>query len=78
MKKVQIDKNPKHIGRRTAVDLGLVGDIKATVTALLKRVSNMTDGRFLDKHVADTKSFHELLQHYVVKGPGINPYVRNS
>jgi pyruvate dehydrogenase (quinone) len=73
VKKVQIDKNPKHIGRRTAVDLGLVGDIKATVTALLKSVSDKTDSRFLDKHVADRKSFHELLQHYVVKGPGIKP-----
>src|SRR6202795_4883475 len=31
VKKVQIDKNPKHIGRRTALDLGLVGDIKTTV-----------------------------------------------
>jgi pyruvate dehydrogenase (quinone) len=73
VKKVQIDKNPKHIGRRTAVDLGLVGDIKATVSALLKLVNDKTDGRFLDKHVAETKSFHELLQHYVVKGPGIKP-----
>jgi len=73
VKKVQIDKNPKHIGRRTALDLGLVGDIKATVTALLKKVGEKTDARFLDKHVADTKSFHELLQHYVVKGPGIKP-----
>jgi pyruvate dehydrogenase (quinone) len=73
VKKVQIDKNPKHIGRRTAVDLGLVGDIKATVAALLKSVSAKTDTRLLDKHVADTKSFHELLQHYVVKGPGIKP-----
>ena len=73
VKKVQIDKNPKHIGRRTALELGLVGDIKATVTALLKKVGEKTDARFLDKHVADTKSFHELLQHYVVKGPGIKP-----
>ncbi len=73
VKKVQVDKNPKHIGRRTAVDLGLVGDIRATVTALLKSVSAKNDARFLDKHVADTKSFHELLQHYVVKGPGIKP-----
>jgi pyruvate dehydrogenase (quinone) len=73
VKKVQIDKNPKHIGRRTAVDLGLVGDIKATITTLLKSVNAKTDGRFLDKHVADTKSFHELLQHYVMKGPGIKP-----
>jgi pyruvate dehydrogenase (quinone) len=73
VKKVQIDKNPKHIGRRTAVDLGLVGDVKATVTALLKSVSAKTETRFLEKYVAETKSFHELLQHYVVKGPGIKP-----
>jgi pyruvate dehydrogenase (quinone) len=73
VKKVQIDKNPKHIGRRTAVDLGLVGDIKTTVTALLKSVRDKTDSRFLDKHVAHTNSFHELLQHYVEKGPGIKP-----
>jgi pyruvate dehydrogenase (quinone) len=73
VKKVQIDKNPKHIGRRTALDLGLVGDIKATVAALLKSVKEKTDARFLDKHVAKTKSFHELLQHYVVKGPGLKP-----
>src|ERR1700684_423428 len=73
VKKVQIDKDPKHIGRRTAVDLGLVGDIKATVTALLKSVSDKTDDRFLNKQLADTKSFHGLLQHYVEKGPEIKP-----
>ena len=39
VKKVQIDKNPKtYIGRRTTIDLGLVGDIKSTVTALLPAV----------------------------------------
>jgi len=73
VKKVQIDKNPKHIGRRTAVDLGLVGDIKTTVNALLESVREKTDGRFLDKHLAETNSFHDLLQHYVDKGPGIKP-----
>jgi pyruvate dehydrogenase (quinone) len=73
VKKVQIDKNPKHIGRRTSVDLGLVGDIKATVTALLGGVREKTDAGFLDKYLAETKSFDELLQHYVVKGPGIKP-----
>ena len=73
VKKVQIDKDPKHIGRRTAVDLGLVGDIKATVTALLKSVSDKTDDSFLNKQLADTKSFHGLLQHYVEKGPEIKP-----
>jgi pyruvate dehydrogenase (quinone) len=73
VKKVQIDKNPKHIGRRTHVDFGLVGDIKTTVAALLDTVRDKTDGGFLDKYVAETKSFEDLLQHYVVKGPGIKP-----
>jgi len=73
VKKVQIDRNPKHIGRRTAVDLALVGDIKPTVTALLAKIGDKTDSRFLEKHVAETDSFHELLQHYVQKGPGIKP-----
>src|SRR5260370_35834911 len=35
VKKVQIDTNPQHIGRRTALDLGLGGAIKPTVAALL-------------------------------------------
>jgi pyruvate dehydrogenase (quinone) len=73
VKKVQIDRNPKHIGRRTAVDLALVGDVKAAVTALLPKVGDKSDGRFLEKHIAETASFHELLQHYVQKGPGIKP-----
>jgi pyruvate dehydrogenase (quinone) len=50
-----------------------VGDIKATVAALLAIVGGKTDSRFLEKHLAETNSFHELLQHYVEKGPGIKP-----
>jgi pyruvate dehydrogenase (quinone) len=73
VKKVQIDTNPKHIGRRTPVDVALVGDIKATVAALLPRVSEKSDRLFLDRHLAETRAFHDLLQHYVEKGPGIKP-----
>jgi pyruvate dehydrogenase (quinone) len=73
VKKVQIDKNPKHLGRRTAIDLALVGDIKATIAALLGRVHDKTDSGFLEKQLAETASFHELLQHYVQKGPAIKP-----
>jgi pyruvate dehydrogenase (quinone) len=73
VKKVQIDINPKHLGRRTAIDLALLGDIKATVAALLGKIHDKTNSKFLDKYVAETKSFEELLQHYVVKGPGIKP-----
>ena len=73
VKKVQMDKNPKHIGRRTAVDLGLVGDIKSTLNVLLGRVQEKTESLFLERHIAETNSFHDLLQHYVDKGPDIKP-----
>jgi pyruvate dehydrogenase (quinone) len=49
VKKVQIDKNPRHIDRRTAVDLGLIGDVKATLRALLERIPVKSDGEFLEK-----------------------------
>jgi pyruvate dehydrogenase (quinone) len=73
VQKVQIDKNAKHLGRRTAIDLALVGDIQATISALLPKVQEKPNTRFLEKHLAETESFHELLQHYVRKGPGIKP-----
>jgi pyruvate dehydrogenase (quinone) len=73
VKKVQIDKNPKHLGRRTSVDLALVGDVKATMASLLPKVKARSETRFLDKYLAETREFYELLNHYVEKGPGIKP-----
>jgi pyruvate dehydrogenase (quinone) len=73
VKKVQIDVNAKHLGRRTALDLGLVGDVQATLAALLPTVREKNDKSFLDKHLAKTRTFDELLNHYVDKGPGIKP-----
>lgn len=73
VRKVQIDRNPKHIGRRTAVDLGLVGEVKTTLNAVLGRVREKTDSHFLDKHLAETRAFDQMMQHYVLKGPEIKP-----
>ena len=73
VKKVQIDWNPKHIGRRTPVDLALLGEVKATLAAVLPKVSERSETRFLDKHLGETRDFEELLNHYVEKGPGIKP-----
>jgi pyruvate dehydrogenase (quinone) len=73
VKKVQIDRKPKHIGRRTAIDLPLVGDVKATLAALLPKVSAKSDTHFLEKHLAETRDFYELLNHYVDKGPDLKP-----
>src|ERR1700723_2912742 len=73
VKKVQIDVNPKHLGRRTALDLGLIGDVQATVAAVLPKIREKDDTSFLEKHLAQTREFDELLSHYVEKGPGIKP-----
>ncbi len=45
---VQVDVDPTHLGRRHPVELGVVGDIKATVAALLPRIKERTDRRFHD------------------------------
>ena len=73
VKKVQIDSNPKHLGRRTPLDLGLVGDVQSTLAALLPKVREKSDTSFLEKHIEETRDFDELLNHYVEKGPGIKP-----
>ena len=73
VKKVQIDRNAKHLGRRTALDLALVGDVKSTLASLLPRIAERKDTRFLEKHLGETRAFDELLNHYVEKGPGIKP-----
>jgi pyruvate dehydrogenase (quinone) len=73
VKKVQIDVNPKHLGRRTALDLGLIGDVQATLAAVLPKVREKSDTSFLEKHLAQTREFEELLSHYVDKGLGIKP-----
>jgi pyruvate dehydrogenase (quinone) len=73
VKKIQIDTNAKHIGRRTAVDLGLIGDVKDTLRVLLPALSKRDDRRFLEEYVRKTADFETLLQHYVERGPSIRP-----
>lgn len=45
---IQIDIDPTHLGRRHPVEVGVVGDIGATVAALLPRLSQREDSAFLD------------------------------
>jgi pyruvate dehydrogenase (quinone) len=73
VKKVQIDINPKHLGRRTAVDLALLGDVRATLEALLPAIRQRSGRGFLEKHLKQTDDFNGLLQHYVEEGPSISP-----
>src|SRR3954470_22496504 len=51
----QVDLRPENIGRRTPVDLGIVGDVRATLTALLPLLKQKRD----DTHLVHAR------QHYV-------------
>jgi pyruvate dehydrogenase (quinone) len=45
----QVDTRPENLGRRTAVDLGLVGDVKATLRSLLPRLKHKQDDTHLTR-----------------------------
>lgn len=46
---IQVDRTAEHIGRRVAVDIGLVGDVGPTVTGLLDRISVHSGRDHLDE-----------------------------
>jgi len=48
---IQVDIDPTHIGRRHPVDLGVVGNIKDTLEALLPRLEQRNDSAFRDTYV---------------------------
>ena len=54
----QIDLRPEHLGRRAAIDLGLVGDVQATLQAILPRLETKRDGSHLAqarRHYAEAR-----------------------
>jgi pyruvate dehydrogenase (quinone) len=50
---IQIDLDAIHLGRRHPVDVGVVGDVGATLEALLPRLKAQDDRGFLDARLAD-------------------------
>ncbi|WP_380779638.1 ubiquinone-dependent pyruvate dehydrogenase [Sphingomonas sp. R86520] len=46
-KVAQIDLIPENLGRRTAIDIGLVGDVGASLAALIPQLTSGRDGSFL-------------------------------
>jgi pyruvate dehydrogenase (quinone) len=60
-KVIQIDLRGNQIGRRTKVDLGLVGSVKETLSALLPLLATKTDRAHLDAKTKDYKKVREGL-----------------
>ncbi|HEU0276476.1 MAG TPA: ubiquinone-dependent pyruvate dehydrogenase [Rhodanobacteraceae bacterium] len=55
----QVDIRPQNIGKRTPVELGVIGDVKQTIAALLPRVQAKTDDAHLRAaraHYHDTRT----------------------
>jgi pyruvate dehydrogenase (quinone) len=44
---VQVDRDPASLGRRVPIELGLLGDVRETISALLPHVSSGRSGAFL-------------------------------
>jgi pyruvate dehydrogenase (quinone) len=66
---VQIDRDPRRLGRRVPLEFGVVGDVAATLEKLLPLVKAKTDDAFLATCLKKTEHWYKQLQHYVTEGP---------
>ena len=67
---VQVDIRAENVGRRAGVDLGIIGDVRATIAALLPLLDQKRDATHLlqaRKHYAETR---KALDHLAVGKPG--------
>jgi pyruvate dehydrogenase (quinone) len=73
---VQIDIRPGNLGRRAAIELGLVGDVKATLAALMPRLEEKRDEAHLlqaQKHYTKARKELDALALGNAKKPLIHP-----
>ena len=69
-KVAQLDIRPENLGRRTRLDQGLVGDVKATAAALLPRLKIKTDEAHLKTSLANYRKAREGLDALATGTPG--------
>ena len=66
----QVDLRAENIGRRAAVDLGLVGDVRATIAALLPQLDQKRDGAHLAQAQQHYAKARKALDELAVGTPG--------
>jgi pyruvate dehydrogenase (quinone) len=66
----QVDIRPEQLGRRAPITLGLVGDVGATLDALLPLLTEKQDRRRLDQAVEHYKKVRNELDDLAVGRPG--------
>ncbi len=72
-KVAQVDLRPEQIGRRCRVDVGVVGEVRPTIEALLPRLAERTERGFLDKALAHYRETRKGLDELAVGRPGRRP-----
>src|SRR5271163_195143 len=70
---IQVDSRGEQIGRRTAVDLGLVGSVQDTLRALLPLLQQKTEGTHLADAQAHYKKARKGLDDLATGEPGKKP-----
>lgn len=72
IKIAQVDIKPERLGRRAKVDIGLCGDVKMTVQALLRMLDPKTDDAFLVKQLKKYEEVKKELAAYADKKGEVN------
>ncbi|WP_448046372.1 ubiquinone-dependent pyruvate dehydrogenase [Bradyrhizobium liaoningense] len=70
---VQVDIRAENLGRRCKLDLGLVGDVGATIEALLPKLSPKIDRLHLDDSLSRYRESRKDLDHLAQGTPGRRP-----
>ena len=70
---IQVDRRGENLGRRTRLDLGLIGDVKETLHALLGKLETKTDDAHLRKFTAHYQEVRKGLDDLAVGHPGKKP-----
>ena len=66
----QVDIRPEQLGRRVAINLGVVGDVGATINALLPSLKEKTDREHLDRAVEHYRKARKDLDDLATAKPG--------
>jgi len=70
---IQVDRRGENLGRRTRLDLGLIGDVKATLATVLGKLQPKSDDAHLKKFTRHYAEVRKDLNDLAVGHPGRKP-----